>query len=63
METKAADLPYRIYDYIDVGEEYVDPYIAPHSINFTTDLSIRLHPIRTFVLGELREVTRVTVLK
>lgn len=45
--------PYKIYEYypdIDVYRKNV-----PLSINFKTGLSVRLHPVRTFVLGEMVE--------
>ena len=51
-----ADLPYRIYDYVPDADLF-DAYAAPHTVDYITGLSIRLHPQRTFVLGELTTVT------
>jgi hypothetical protein len=47
-----ADKQYKIYEYARNG---LDQYVPPHYIDFDRDISIRLHPVNTFSLGELVE--------
>ena len=45
---------YQIYHYVPEGI-YTPAATPPYGIDFTTGLSVRLHPVRTLVLGELIE--------
>ena len=52
----SAEKPYKIYEYLDQDHGIFDEYLAPHHLDFVTGINIRLHPKRTFVLGEMTEV-------